>query len=177
MSHHLRWRSAEKSLLQRLFQSFWPSSCLREVLSLRKSPQARTSILLNRGRFWALFGAPPSFTKPLTKEKWKDLSASYPPIRVTESFMRAPTMEAGLKEEIRRSYGHRKTNEVSSFDDGLAEQQRHFLTVAKPITAALIDLDSPPPPIITKGKWDETPRWSGRCWRMLWFCWAMPTPV
>ena len=53
-----------------------------------------------------------AFTKPLTTEKWKDLSASYPPIKGTEGFMRAPTMEAGMKEEIRKSHGHRKTKEV-----------------------------------------------------------------
>ena len=62
-----------------------------------------------------------AFTKRLTKEKWKHLSASYPPFKGTESFMRAPTMEAGMKEEIRKSHGHRKTKEVFSFDDGLAE--------------------------------------------------------
>ena len=85
-----------------------------------------------------------AFTKPLTKEIWKDLSASYPPIKGTESFMRAPTMEAGMKEEIRKSHGHRKTREVFSFDDGLAEQQGPFLTVARPILAALMNLDPPP---------------------------------
>ena len=53
-----------------------------------------------------------AFTKPLTKEKWKDLSAGYPPINGTESFLCAPTMEAGMKEEIRKSQGHRKTKEV-----------------------------------------------------------------
>ena len=85
-----------------------------------------------------------AFTKPLAKEKWKDLSASYPPIKGTESFMRAPTMEAGMKEEIRKVHGHRKTKEVFSFDDGLAEQQGPFLAVARPILAALMNLDSPP---------------------------------
>ena len=85
-----------------------------------------------------------AFTKPLTKEKWKDLSASYPPVKGTEGFMRAPTMEAGMKEEIKKSHGHRKTKEVFSFDDGLAEQQGPFLTVARPILAALMILDSPP---------------------------------
>ena len=89
--------------------------------------------------------------------------------------MCAPTMEAGMKEEIRKSHGHRKTKEVFSFDDGLAEQQGPFLTVARPILAALMNLDTPP--LMTKGKGDQTPRWSGRCWRMLWFCWAMRMPV
>ena len=49
-----------------------------------------------------------------------------------------------MKEEIRKSHGHRKTKEVFSFDDGLAEQQGSFLTVARPIMAALMNLDSPP---------------------------------
>ena len=40
-----------------------------------------------------------AFTKPLTKEKLKDLSASYPQIKGTESFMPAATTEAGVKEE------------------------------------------------------------------------------
>ena len=105
-----------------------------------------------------------AFTKPLTKEKWKELSTNYPPIKGTEGFMRAPTMEAGMKEEIRKSHGHRKTKEVFSFDDGLAEQQGPFLAVARPILAALRNLDSP---LMTKGKGVQTPRLSGRCWRML----------
>ena len=33
-----------------------------------------------------------------------------------------PTMETGMKEEIRKSHRHRKTKELFSFDDGLAEQ-------------------------------------------------------
>ena len=49
-----------------------------------------------------------AFTKPLTKEKWKDLSASYPPIKGTESFMHAPTTEDGMKEEIRNPIGKPK---------------------------------------------------------------------
>ena len=55
-----------------------------------------------------------AFTKPLTKGKWKELSANYPPpsIKGTDSFMRAPTMEAGMKDEIRKSHGHRKTKWV-----------------------------------------------------------------
>ena len=36
--------------------------------------------------------------------------------------MRAPTMAAGMKEEIRKSHEHRKTKKAFSFDDGLAEQ-------------------------------------------------------
>ena len=55
-----------------------------------------------------------------------------------------PTMEAGMKEEIRKSHGHWKTKEVFSFDDGLAEQQEPFLTVARTILATLMNLDSLP---------------------------------
>ena len=57
--------------------------------------------------------------------------------------MHAPNMEAGMKEEIRKSHGHRETKEVFSFDDGLAEQQGPFLTVARPTLAALMNHDTP----------------------------------
>ena len=60
--------------------------------------------------------------------------------------MRAPTMEAGMKEEIRKSHGHRKTKEVFSFDDGLVEQ-----------LAALMNLDSPPPPPDGEGEGGPDP--------------------
>ena len=55
-----------------------------------------------------------AFTKPLTKEKWKEIFSQLPPppIKGTDSFMRAPTMEAGMKDEIRKSHGHRKTKWV-----------------------------------------------------------------
>ena len=67
-----------------------------------------------------------------------------------------------------------KPKRFFSFDDGLAEQQGPFLTVARPILAALMNLDTL---LMTKGKGDQTPSWSGRCWRMLWFCWAMRMPI
>ena len=54
-----------------------------------------------------------AFTKPLTKEKLKDLSASYPQIKGTESFMPAATTEAGMKEES----GNRM---------GIGKPKRHF---------------------------------------------------
>ena len=34
--------------------------------------------------------------------------------------MGAPTMETEMKEEIRKSYGFRKTKDVFAFDDGLS---------------------------------------------------------
>lgn len=49
-----------------------------------------------------------------------------------------------MKDEIRKSHGHQKTKEVFTFDDGLAEQQGPFLSVAGPILAALMLLDLPP---------------------------------
>ena len=84
--------------------------------------------------------------------------------------MRASTMKAGNLMGIGKP-------EVFSFDDGLAEQQGPILTVARPIVAALMGLDPsphPPFPLMAKGKGNQILRWSGRCWRMLWFCWAMP---
>ena len=84
-----------------------------------------------------------AFSKPLTKDKWKELSDSYPPIKGTDTFMRVPTTEAGMKEEIKKSHGYRKTKEVFAFDDGLAEQQGPFIAVARPISSALMLLDSP----------------------------------
>lgn len=79
--------------------------------------------------------------------------------------MRVPNMEAGMKEEIRKSHGYRKTKEVFSFDDGLhvAEQQGPFLTVVRPILVALMNLDSPPN---NEGEGGPDPKLSGRCWRM-----------
>lgn len=49
-----------------------------------------------------------------------------------------------MKDEIQKSHRHRKIKEVFTFDEGLAEQQGPFLTVARPILAALMLLDSPP---------------------------------
>ena len=52
-------------------------------------------------------------------------------------------MGAGMEEEIRKSHGFRKTKDVFAFDDGLAEQQGLFITVARPTLSALMLLDSP----------------------------------
>ena len=65
-----------------------------------------------------------------------------------------------MKDEIRKSHGHQKTKEVFTFDDGLAEQQGPFLSVAGPILAALMLLDSP---LTRKEKGDQIPTLSGRC--------------
>ena len=46
-----------------------------------------------------------AFTKPLSKDRWKELCASYPPLKENDGFTRALTMEAGMKEEIRTWHG------------------------------------------------------------------------
>ena len=51
---------------------------------------------------------------------------------------------------------HRLTK-VFSFDDGLAEQQGSILTVASPVLAALITLDSPPTPTNDNREGDPDP--------------------
>ena len=49
----------------------------------------------------------PSFTnevsfRSLSKDKWKELTTSYTQIKDTESLLVAPTMEAGMKEELKK---------------------------------------------------------------------------
>ena len=83
-----------------------------------------------------------AFSRASTKEKWKELTASYPQIKDTESLLVAPTMEAGMKEDIKKRHEYTKTKEVFAFDDGLAERQAAFIVVARPILAALSALDS-----------------------------------
>ena len=82
-----------------------------------------------------------AFSKALTKEKWKELTISYPQIKDTESFLVAPSMEAGMKEDIKRRHGYTKTKELFAFDDGLVERQSAFLVVARFLLAALTALD------------------------------------
>ena len=66
---------------------------------------------------------------------------NYLDLEGTESFLAAPIMEAGMKEDIRKKHGYNKTKDVFSFDDGLAEKQATFLLTACPILAALTALD------------------------------------
>ena len=82
------------------------------------------------------------FSRALTKEKWKELTTCYPQIKDTESLLVAPTMEAGMKEDIKKRHGYTKTKEFFAFDDGLAERHAAFIVVARPILAALSVLDS-----------------------------------
>lgn len=83
-----------------------------------------------------------AFSRALTKEKWKELTYTYPPIKDTEALLVAPTMEAGMKDDIKKRHGYTKTKELFGFDDGLAERQNAFIVVARPILAALSALDA-----------------------------------
>ena len=66
----------------------------------------------------------------------------YPQIKGTENILVSPTMETGTKEQMRQKFGHPKTQEILAFDEGLAERQAPFLTVARPIATALAKLDA-----------------------------------
>ena len=57
-----------------------------------------------------------ALSRALTKEKWKELTTSYPQIKDTESFLVAPSMEADMKENIKRRHGYTKTKELFAFD-------------------------------------------------------------
>ena len=83
-----------------------------------------------------------AFSRSLSKDKWKELTTSYTQIKDTESLLVAPTMEAGMKEELKKRHDYTKTNELFTFDDGLAERQSAFLVVARLLLAALTALDS-----------------------------------
>ena len=83
-----------------------------------------------------------AFSRSLSKDKWKELTTSYTQIKDTESLLVAPTMEAGMKEELKKRHGYTKTKELFTFDDGLAERQSVFLVIARPSLAALMALDS-----------------------------------
>lgn len=82
-----------------------------------------------------------AFSSSLTKEKWQELTALYPPVKESDSFLCSPTMEAGMKEDIRNRHGYSKTKDVFAFDDGLGERQGAFLYTARPILAALAALE------------------------------------
>ena len=83
-----------------------------------------------------------AFSKALSVEKWKELIDSYPPIEGADSILIAPTMEAGMKEDLRNRHGYQKTKEVLAFDEGLSEKQASYICVARPILSALSALDT-----------------------------------
>ena len=59
-----------------------------------------------------------------------------------KSLLVTPTMEADMKEELKKRHDYTKTNELFTFDDGSAERQSAFLVVARPLLAALTAPDS-----------------------------------
>ena len=83
-----------------------------------------------------------AFSKALSVEKWKELIDSYPPIEGADSILVAPTMEAGMKEDLRNRHGYQKTKEVLAFDEGLSEKQASYICVARPILLVLSALDA-----------------------------------
>ncbi|CAB3999019.1 Hypothetical predicted protein, partial [Paramuricea clavata] len=101
------------------------------------------------------------FSKSLSKKTWQGLLENYPPLEGTESILHVPTMEAGMREEIRKMHGYLKTKDVFAFDDALAEKQGAFLLTARPIIAALIALDhlseeeEGPDPDLVKGMLED----------------------
>ena len=75
-------------------------------------------------------------------ERFYATSPPPPQLRGQHGFMGPPTVEAVMKEKIRKSHGFQKTKNVFAFDDGLAEQQGPFITVTRPMLSALMLLDS-----------------------------------
>ena len=59
-----------------------------------------------------------AFSRSLSKDKWKELTTSYTQIKDAESLLVAPTMEAGMKEELKKWHNYTKTKELFTFDDG-----------------------------------------------------------
>ena len=84
-----------------------------------------------------------AFSRSLPRETWQGLLENYPALTSTESLLTVPTMEAGMKEEVRKRHGFHKTKDVFTFNDALAEKQGGFLLTAGPILAALTVLDNP----------------------------------
>ncbi len=85
-----------------------------------------------------------AFTKPLSKAVWTELLEKYPAIEGMENVLVAPTMETGMKEDIKKKHGQYKTKESFPFDEGLAERQAPILTSVRPIVAALEALEFNP---------------------------------
>ena len=83
-----------------------------------------------------------AFTKSLSKEVWTQLMEKYPSMQGTENIFISPTMEAGMREDIKKKHGYAWSKDVLAFDDGLADRQAPFLTVARPIFAALESLEA-----------------------------------
>ena len=66
-----------------------------------------------------------SFSRALTKEKWKELTTSYPQIKDTGSLLAAPTMKAGMKKTSRNDTDTRKLRSSLPSTTGLLNARLH----------------------------------------------------
>ena len=66
-----------------------------------------------------------AFTTALSKEKWKEVLDTYPPVEGTETILSSPRMEAGMKADLTKHYGN-KAKEVLAFDEGIIDKQNAF---------------------------------------------------
>ncbi|CAB3993269.1 Hypothetical predicted protein, partial [Paramuricea clavata] len=78
-----------------------------------------------------------AFTKQLFKEVWTNVMEQYPDIKGTVDFLVSPIMQTGMKEDIKRVHGLSRTNDLFTFDEGLADKQAPFISVVRPLVSAL----------------------------------------
>ena len=67
-----------------------------------------------------------TFTKSLYKEVWTQLLDKYPSIIGTENVLVSPTMEIGMKEDIKRKHGYMKSKELFAFDMVWPKNNHHY---------------------------------------------------
>lgn len=84
-----------------------------------------------------------AFSKQLDKEIWTNLMDKYPQLKGADNILVAPSMESGMKEHIVKKFGYHKTKDVFSTDEAIAARQAPFITVARPLAAALEILEDP----------------------------------
>ena len=65
----------------------------------------------------------------------------YPDIKGTADFLVSPTMQTGMKEDIKRVHGLSRTKDLFTFDEGLADKQAPFISVVQPLVTALQELE------------------------------------
>lgn len=81
-----------------------------------------------------------SFTNKAFSRSLSKLTTPYTQIKDTEYLLVAPTIEAGMKGELKTDMV--TTKEFFTFNNGLAIRQSAFLVVACPLLAALTALDN-----------------------------------
>ena len=65
-----------------------------------------------------------AFTKQLSKEVWTNVMDQYLDIKGTADFLVSPTMQTGMKEDIKRVHGLSRTKDLFIFDESLAKSFR-----------------------------------------------------